>query len=65
MSRAISQIVIEPLLFVRFRINDRVIKRESRLLGDRFEHDEIARVKGRAHRAVANREYAHVLLSVK
>ncbi len=37
------EVMIEPLLFVRFRINDGVVERESRLLGDRFEDDEIAR----------------------
>ena len=37
------QIVIEPLLFIRFRVDDRVVEREGRLLGDRFEDDEIAR----------------------
>ena len=36
------KIVIEPLLFVRFRIDDRVVKGESRLLGNRFKNDEIA-----------------------
>ena len=36
------EIVIEPFLFVRFRINDGVVKREGGLLGDRFENDEIA-----------------------
>ena len=59
------QVVIEPLLFVRFRIDDRVVEREGRLLGDRFEDDEIARRKGGARRAVGQREHAHVLLPVK
>ena len=59
------EIVIEPLLFVRLGVNDRVVKREGGLLGDRFENDEIALGKGRAHRAVPEREHAHVLLAVK
>ena len=59
------QVVIEPFLFVRLRIDDRVVKRESRLLGDRFEDDKIARGKWRAHRAVGHREHAHVLSAVK
>ena len=57
--------MIKPLLFIRLRVNDRVVKREGRLLGDRFENDKITRGKGPAHRAVANREHAHVLLTVK
>ena len=65
MSRAICEVVVEPFLFVRFRINDRVVERESGLLGDRFEDDKIARRKGRAHRAVGDREHAHVLPAVK
>ena len=65
MSRAISQVVIEALLLVRLRIDDRVVKREGRLLGDRFEDDEIALRERRARRPVAEREHAHVLLSVK
>ena len=65
MSRAIFKIVIEPLLFVRFRVDDRVVKREGRLLGDRFENDEIALGEGRARGAVAEREHSHVLLAVK
>src|SRR5207244_8111290 len=34
------QVVVEPLLFVRLGINDGVVERERRLLGERFETDE-------------------------
>ena len=36
------EIVIEALFLIRFRVNDGVVEREGRLLGDRFEDNEIA-----------------------
>src|SRR5260370_5218211 len=45
------KVVIESLLFVRLRINNRVVERECRLLGDRFKNDEIVLRKWRAHAA--------------
>ena len=59
------EIVIEPLFFIRFGVNDGVVEGEGGLLGDRFEDDKITRREWRAHRAVANREHAHVLFAIK
>ena len=36
------EVVIESLLFVRLRIDNRVIEREGRLFGNRFEDDKVA-----------------------
>src|SRR5438132_1165388 len=46
------QVVIESLLFVRLRINNRIVKRECRLLGDRFEDDKIVLRERGTHSAV-------------
>ena len=36
------KVVIQPLLFVRLRVDDRVVEREGRLFGNRFEDDKVA-----------------------
>ena len=36
------EVVIETFFFIRFRVDDGVVKREGGLLGDRFEDNEIA-----------------------
>src|SRR5438045_9768275 len=59
------EIVIEPLLFIRFGVNDGVVEGKGGLLGDRFEDDKITRREWRAHRAVANHEPANVLFALK
>ena len=59
------QVVIESLLFVRLRINNRIVKRECRLLGDRFEDDKIVLREGGTHSAVGKSEHAHVLFRVE
>src|SRR5439155_714273 len=56
---------IESLLFVRLRINNRVVKRECRLLGDRFEDDKIVLRERGTHSAVGKSEHPHVLFRVE
>jgi hypothetical protein len=46
------EVVIQPFLFVRHRINDRVIERKSRLLCNRLKNDKISLRKSRTFRAV-------------
>src|SRR5438067_3850756 len=54
------EIVIEPLLFIRFGVNASVVEGEGGLLVDRFVDDKITRREWRARRSVANRQPAHV-----
>jgi len=65
MSRAISKVVVESLLFVRHRVDDGVIECKSGLLGDRLENDKIALRKGSAHRAIGKSEGTEILFSVE
>ena len=58
------KIVVQPLLFVRHRIDDGVIERKGRLLGDRFKNHKVALRKRRAHRAIREGEDTQVLFSV-
>jgi hypothetical protein len=59
------QIVIETFLFIRLGIDDRVVKSEGRLFGDRFEYHEVTLGEGRTHGTVAQGEQAHVLPAVE
>ena len=59
------KIMIEPFFLVGLGVDDRVVKRESGLLRDRFEDDKITLGKRRASRAVAECEDSHILFAVK
>ena len=59
------EVVIEPFLFVRLRIDNGVVKSKSRLLGNGFEHHKITLRERCAHRATGQCEHAHVLFTVK
>src|ERR1043166_3539452 len=58
------EIMIQPFLFVRHRINDRVVESKGRLLGDRFENDKISLRKRRTHWTVCHRENTEVLVAI-
>src|SRR5262245_50641095 len=58
------EIVIQPLLFVGHRINDRVIEREGRLLGDGFKNDEISLRKRCSRLTVSHCQNTEVLLAI-
>jgi len=58
------EVVIQPFLFVRHRINDRVVERKSRLLGNGFKNDKISLGKRRAHWTVGDRQNTEILVSI-
>src|SRR6476619_7017398 len=58
------EVVIQPFFFVRHRINDRVVERKGRLLGDGFKNDKISLRKGRTHRTVGDRQNTEVLVAI-
>ena len=58
------EIVVEPLLFVRHRVDDGVVEGKSGLLGDRFKNDEIALRKCRTYGTIGEGENTQVLISV-
>src|SRR5262249_25238860 len=58
------EVVIQPFLFVRHRINDRVVECKGRLLSDRFKNDKIGPRKRRTHWTVGHCQNAEVLLAI-
>ena len=58
------KVVIEPLFFVRHRVDNGVVKSKSGLFGDRFKNDEIGLRKWRTRGAIRESENTEVLISV-
>src|SRR5204863_7543479 len=58
------QVMIQTLLFVSHGVNDRVVERKGRLLGKGFKNDEVPLRKRHTHRAVGERQYAEILVSI-
>src|SRR4029077_14383917 len=58
------EVVIQPFLFVRHGVNDRVIERKGRLLGDGFKNDKISLRKRRTHWTVGHCENTEVLVAI-
>src|SRR6266480_4327202 len=58
------EVMIQPFLFVRHRINDCVLERKSRLLGDGFKIDKISLQKRLTHWIVSPCHNTEVLLAI-
>src|SRR5437773_4999565 len=58
------EVVIQPFLFVSHRINDRVVERKGRLLGDGFKNEKISLRKRRIPRTVRQCQNAEVLVTI-
>src|SRR5262249_43943678 len=59
-----SEVMIEAFFLVRLRIDDGVVERESRLLGDRFKNYKITLRKPLTISTVRDTEHTHVLSAV-
>src|SRR5262245_22272043 len=58
------KVVIQPLFFVRHRVNDRVVKRKGRLLGNGLKNDKISLRKRHTLWTVGQRQNTEILLAI-
>src|SRR5262245_20878700 len=58
------EVVIQPFLFVRHRINDRVVERKGGLLGNGFENDKISLRKRHTLWTIGQRQNTEILLAI-
>src|SRR5262245_51624522 len=58
------EVVIQPLFLVRHRINDGVVERKGRLLGNGLKDDKVSLRKRHTPGAVGQRQDAEILLAI-
>src|SRR5262245_40337349 len=58
------EVVVQPFFLVRHRINDGVVERKGRLLGNRLKHDKISLRKRHTLWTVGYRQNTEILLAI-